>query len=72
MEKQIEKFARVCAVFGLLVLNVNPNFVKVIKGDYYMLVGIFRLYNDYELIKSLQLVYSAFREFEQGKLRETQ
>lgn len=66
MEKQIEKFAKLCAVFGLLVHDENPNCVKVIKGEYYMLVGKALLINDYHLINSLHKVYSAFREFEQN------
>lgn len=70
MEKQIEKFAKLCAVFNLLVYDDNPNCVKVVKGDYFMLVGKALLSNDYHLINSLKVVYSSFREFEQNNIRK--
>ena len=67
MENQVDKFARLCAVFNILVYDDNPDFIKVRKGDYQMNVGKWLLGNDYYLLKTLQGVYSSFREIEQNK-----
>lgn len=67
MENQIDKFARLCAVFNILVYDENPNYISIVKGDYEMQVDKVCLSNDYHLIKSLQIAYSTFRDAEQNK-----
>lgn len=70
MEKQVDKFARLCFEFNILVYDVGFDSVNVRKGDFEMNVGKWLLSNDYHLLRTMLKVYSSFREFEQRKLRE--
>ena len=67
MEKQIEKFARLCDVFNFRVYDNNSDYVRVEKGQFQMLIGKYLLSNDYHLIRTLLKVYSEFREYEQNR-----
>ena len=71
MEKQIEKFSSLCAVFDILVFDENTEYVSLVKDKYELGVSKECLSNDYHLIKSLLMAYSTFNEAERNGSYET-